>query len=205
MGIAATLQQLTTAIGLGAVVFTATNIDDVFVLLVLFSSPSFRPAQIVIGQLVGMAALIGLSIAGALLARALAPGYVGLLGLVPLALGVLQVLRSGSEPDDTSAPAARRGILGSFVVAAITVANGGDNIGVYVPMFATANRLQLTAYTVTMLALTAGLSWLAHAVIQHPRWGAPIRRAANTVTPFVLIALGLYILIESRAYAVFGS
>jgi cadmium resistance protein CadD (predicted permease) len=206
MGIGATLEQLATAIGVASVVFTATNIDDVFILLALFSNPSFRASQIVAGQLSGMAALIALSIVGALLARAIAPGYVvGLLGLVPLALGVIQVFRRDQPVDDSASPAARSSMLRILAVAAITVANGGDNVGVYIPMFATANRIQLTAYAMTMLALTAGLSWLAHALIQHPRLGAPIHRFAATGTPFILIALGLYILIESRAYEILGS
>jgi cadmium resistance protein CadD (predicted permease) len=95
--------------------------------------------------------------------------------------------------------------LRMLAVTAITVANGSDNIGVYVPVFATSGRVHVAIYAVTMLVATAGLCWVAHALIQHPRLGAPIRRYAGTITPFVLIGLGVYILIESRAFAVLVS
>jgi len=89
-----------------------------------------------------------------------------------------------------------------LAVTLVTVANGGDNLGVYIPMFATAERAELTVYAVTMIGMTGVWCWLAHALIHNPRLGPPIRRYAEPLTPFVLIALGLYILIDSRAYAV---
>lgn len=187
-------------VGLGALLFAGTNIDDVFILLALFSNRSFRALEILAGTLLGMAGLIALSIAGALLAIAIAPGYVGLLGLVPLGLGILQLMRRGDDDDDETGPAAQGGILRAFAVGTITIANGGDNLGVYIPMFATADRLTLAIYAATMLALTAGLCWFAHTLVNHPRWSDPLRRYAGPLTPFILIALGLYILIESRAY-----
>jgi cadmium resistance protein CadD (predicted permease) len=199
------LEQLATAFGLALLLFVATNIDDVFILLALFSDPSFRPAEVVAGQLLGMAVLLALSVAGALLAVVIAPGYVGLLGIVPLAFGILQLIRKHEDVSGMPAPAAARSALRVLAVSAITIANGADNIGVYIPMFATANRLQLAVYAVTMLASTAALCWLAHALIHHPRLGAPIRRFAESATPFILIALGVYILLESRAYTIFSS
>jgi cadmium resistance protein CadD (predicted permease) len=56
-----------------------------------------------------------------------------------------------------------------------------------------------------MLAATAGLCWVAYALIQHPRLGPPLQRFAGPITPFVLIGLGIYILLESRAFAVLAS
>lgn len=197
-----TLEQVAAAIGLAAVLFIATNIDDIFILLALFANPSFRPAQVITGQMLGMALVIALSVAGALLALVIAPAYVGLLGLVPLALGIVRLVRKDKAGDDTETPAATSGALRVLAVTAITVANGADNIGVYVPMFATAGRVHVAIYAATMLALTAGLCGIAHALIQHPKLGPPIRRFARPVTPFVLIALGIYILVESHAFAI---
>jgi cadmium resistance protein CadD (predicted permease) len=197
-----TLEQIAAAIGLAAVLFVATNIDDIFILLALFSNPSFRPAQVIAGQMVGMALVIALSVAGALLALVIAPAYVGLLGLVPLALGIVKLVRKDTADDDNTTPEATSGALRILAVTAITVANGADNIGVYVPMFATAGRIHVAIYALTMLTLTAVLCWVAHALIQHPKLGPPIRRFARPVTPFVLIALGIYILVESHAFAI---
>lgn len=194
------LEQNARAVGLGVLLFAGTNIDDVFILLALFSSPSFQTLEIALGTLFGMAVLIGLSIAGALLAIAIAPGFVGLLGLVPLGLGVFHFVRRDSDDDGEAQTAARSGWLRTLAVSLVTIANGGDNLGVYIPMFVTADRGTLAIYVATMLALTGALCWFAYALVNHPRWGDPIRRYAGPVTPFIWIALGLYILIESRAY-----
>jgi cadmium resistance protein CadD (predicted permease) len=199
------LGQVAAAIALAVLLFLGTNIDDVFVLLALFSNPSFRPGQVIAGQMVGMALVIALSIAGALLALVIAPQYVGLLGLVPLALGILHLVRKRDDADPTEAAASMSSGVRVLAVTAMTVANGGDNIGIYIPVFATAGRLHVAIYAATMLALTAGLCWFAYGLIRHPRLGAPIRRFAEPAMPFILIALGAYILIESRAYAIFTS
>jgi len=200
-----TVEQLAAAIGIAAALFVATNIDDIFILLALFSNPSFRPVHVVTGQMIGMALVIALSIAGALLALVVAPQYVGLLGLVPLSLGIVKLVRKDKDEDETATPDAASGALRVLAVTAITVANGSDNIGVYVPVFATSGRVNVTIYAVTMLVSTAGLCWVAYALIRHPRLGPPIRRFAGPITPFVLIGLGIYILIESRAFQVLGS
>jgi len=194
------LDQFARAVGLGVLLFAGTNIDDVFILLALFSSESFRTLEIVLGTVFGMAVLLGLSIAGALLAIAVAPRFVGLLGLVPLGLGIFHLLRRSHDDDDDAGAAAHSGLLRTFAVGMVTIANGGDNLGVYIPMFVTADPGTLAIYIATMLALTGALCWFAYALVNHPRWGDPIRRYAAPVTPFILIALGAYILIESRAY-----
>ncbi len=194
------LEQIARAVGLGVLLFAGTNIDDVFILLALLSSRSFRTLEIILGTVFGMVVLLGLSIAGALLAIAIAPGYVGLLGLVPLGLGIFHLLRRGDAEDDVAGAAAHSGVLRTFAVGMVTVANGGDNLGVYIPMFVTADRGTLAIYLATMLAMTGSLCWFAYALVNHPRWGEPILRYAGPVTPFILIALGAYILIESRAY-----
>jgi cadmium resistance protein CadD (predicted permease) len=44
-------------IGIGAAAFAATNIDDIVVLMVFFSSSNFHARNIVIGQYLGLAHL----------------------------------------------------------------------------------------------------------------------------------------------------
>ena len=114
--------------------FAVTNVDDIFVLVGFFSDRRFRPRQVVVGQYLGMAVLVGASVLAALVSLVLAPPYVGLLGLIPLALGLKKLfdLRKPIDaaqdeiPDRTGASG-----LGKInAVAAVTIANGGDNLGV---------------------------------------------------------------------------
>jgi len=75
-----------------AVVFAGTNIDDLIVLTVLFLSARAngrpRPWQIWVGQHTGIGVLIAASAVAALGLTVIPDTWVGLLGLVPLALGM---------------------------------------------------------------------------------------------------------------------
>lgn len=206
------MHDLLPLLGLAMLVFASTNIDDLFILLAFFADPRRPPAATVAGQMAGIAALYAASVAASRLALALPAAYVGLLGLVPLALGIKQLVelrRPGDDGDDAAgeiAAAARSGGHGSWAlsVAAVTVANGGDNLGVYVPLFATLDGIGLAATGLVFMAMTALWCLAAARLTAHPQWGGPIRRYAPRLTPFVLIGLGLLILHESGTFALLG-
>jgi cadmium resistance protein CadD (predicted permease) len=194
------------ALGLGVVLFVSTNLDDIFVLLALFAGGSFRPAQVVLGQLTGIGALFALSAAGAALSLVAPRPYLGLLGFAPLALGLLGLargLRGEPEEEEEEAPAPRRS-AGILAVALVTIANGGDNLGVYIPVFATRRLFELLIFAVVFAVMTGLWCAAGYYLVHHPRLGAPIRRYARPLTPLVLIGLGLYILIEAGSYALLG-
>src|SRR5215831_17433807 len=144
---------------LGASLFAATNIDDVFVLLGFFSDPRFRAPQVVTGQYLGMITLIGVSLIAALVSLVLPPQYVGLLGLVPLGIGLKKLydLRKADRCEAAEVPhrARKSGFANTLAVAAVTIANGGDNISVYAPLFATRSRSATTLIAATFLVMTA--------------------------------------------------
>ena len=200
------MDTLWTTLGLSVALFVSTNIDDIFVLLALYSEPRVHPGSVVAGQLIGMLALVLGTIAIAALALAFAPAYVGLLGLFPLAIGIVQLVRRGGADDD-DAPAVTRTNLAAqtLAVTLITVANGGDNLAVYVPAFATRSALDQWVLGGSFLVLTGVWCGLGYYLVSHPRLGGPIRRFAAPAAPWVLIALGVFILIESKAHRVFVS
>lgn len=187
-------------LGLGLLLFTSTNIDDIFVLIGFFSDPRYRPRDIVIGQYSGIACLFGASILASLVSLVIPPAWLGLLGLAPIALGLLKLREWNERTSLEEAEAhprhqARR--LRFMEVAAVTMANGGDNLGVYTPLFATRGPVEIALIAgvfVVMIALWCGLAyWL----VNHPSLGAPIRRYGHRLVPFVLIGLGLMILHEA--------
>ncbi len=80
--------QLVAALGVGVVVFASTNVDDILLLAAFFSDPTFTRRQIIAGQFLGIAALLAASAVCASLAVAVPPGWIELLGVAPLALGL---------------------------------------------------------------------------------------------------------------------
>jgi cadmium resistance protein CadD (predicted permease) len=197
------MPQLIAAVVVALVVFVTTNVDDLFVLLTLFGDPTFRPRDVVAGQLLAMSSLVALSLIGALLAIVVAPAYVGLLGLAPLGIGIVALFRQRDAADDDASPQLNprdNGVARVASVTLVTLANGGDNLAVYIPLFASRSRVEQAIMASVFLVMTAAWCWAAQSLINHPRLGAPIRRYARPASPYVLIALGLYILIDSRSY-----
>ncbi len=189
-------------LAVSAIAFASTNVDDIFVLLGFFADPAFRTRQVVIGQYLGIGTLVAVSLVCALIARVIPPAYIGLLGLLPIGIGVKKLweARRGTEDDaEESHPAA--GAHKILAVAAVTIANGGDNIGVYVPMLAT-RPLDERLVILAVFAVMTGLWCLvAHSLVNHRALGAPIRRYGHLLLPWVLIGVGLSILLENNTLA----
>src|SRR5262249_11110447 len=82
------LSSAATYLVLGVVLFAATNVDDIFVLLGFFAHPQFRPGRVVAGQYIGIGTLVSVSVAASAISLVIPPPYVGLLGLAPIAIGI---------------------------------------------------------------------------------------------------------------------
>lgn len=182
-------------------VYALTNIDDLLLLAVFFADPAVRIGAVVAGRYLGLLLLLGVSVAAALLALAISPQWVALIGIVPLLLGLrllLALRRSNDEGDseEGAAPsvAARHGFwVQAVTVAGVTVANGGDNLGVYIPLFA-AEPAAIAIYIAIFSVMTLLWCALGYALVNNPLLGHRVRRYGHVLLPVVLIGLGLYVL-----------
>lgn len=188
-------------LGIAIVLFASTNVDDIFVLLGFFADRKFHPRQIVIGQYLGISVLCGVSVLASLISLVIPAAYIGLLGLVPIILGLKKLwtlwqgFEAESDPEDHDKASIGHGNIAA--VAAVTIANGGDNIGIYTPLFATRTSDEITIIAIVFVVMTALWLGAAHFLVNHPTIGAPIRRYGHRVVPFVLVALGILILHEA--------
>jgi cadmium resistance protein CadD (predicted permease) len=184
-------------VAIGAVVFASTNVDDIFVLLGFFSDPRFRVRQVVLGQYLGIGALIAASVVLALASFVIPRAYIGLLGFAPLTIGIWKVVAREAASAEQPPASARANVL---AVTAVTLANGADNLAAYTPLFAT-RRLWEVGLLSTVFLVIAGL-WcgVAHRLTRHPSVGQPIRKYGRILLPWVLMALGLYILVGSGTF-----
>ena len=99
------------------------------------------------------------------------------------------------EAASTKALAATTGSFGNVAsVALVTVANGGDNIGVYTPSFAVHSRGQVAIIALVFVVMTGLLCMLAHRMVSLPRLGTLLRRYGHVFAPLVLIGLGILII-----------
>jgi cadmium resistance protein CadD (predicted permease) len=195
------MESLLATIGIAVVLFVSTNVDDVFVLVGFFADKSYRTRDTVLGQYVGITALFSVSVVASLLSLVIPRSYVGVLGVVPILTGAKKLLelyhqRGGTEESfERQSDADKKGRL--MTVALVMMANGGDNIGIYTPAFAIRSTQAIITIAVVFVVMAALWCFVAHAIVNHPKLGSPIRRYAHRVTPFVFIGLGVAILYEA--------
>jgi cadmium resistance protein CadD (predicted permease) len=80
-------------LGIGLSAFVATNIDDIFVLMLFFSNPNYHKVQVVIGQYLGIGLLVVIGALGSLLTLVIPQYIIGLLGLVPISIGIVRLIK----------------------------------------------------------------------------------------------------------------
>jgi cadmium resistance protein CadD (predicted permease) len=169
--------------------FAATNIDDI-VLLTFFFARRVPTRNIVAGQYLGFLAIILLSCVGLLLTLAIPHQWTRALGLIPLGLGLKQLVLLFRPHGSEGTPTDRRSLIS---IALVTLSNGADNVGVYIPFFSVNRRylwLILTSYAFLVAVWCTIGRWLGN----HPMILSAVNRAGHLLVPIVFIGLGVYIL-----------
>jgi cadmium resistance protein CadD (predicted permease) len=189
------LETLLVGVGL----YASTNIDDIFLTMAFFADRRLSRSAIVAGKFVGIFGLALASWAAAAFSLVISPEWIALLGFVPLGLGIhgIWASRKASAEDDgegdgiDKAPSAMLAQIGS--VAGVTAANGGDNLGVYVPVFAKDFSV-VPIYLAVFAVMTVVWCVVGRALVTHRLVAGTMQRLARVLLPYVLILLGLWIL-----------
>ena len=198
--------SLLTAIPTGITAFCATNLDDILILLLFFTQVSthLRRRQIVTGQYLGFTALVLASLPGFFGGLLLPRPWIGLLGLIPIFIGISRFFNPEEEEETSDfSPHHSQPIGGllsaqTYGVAAITFANGGDNIGIYMPLFASSSWQNLAVILGEFFLLVGVWCYTAYQLTKIQVIAENLTRYGNIIVPFVLIGLGILILIDSH-------
>ena len=188
---------LPAVLGLAAGAFVGTNIDNAAVTVAMVAAaPAERAKRIALGQLIGFVLLVIGSIGMAALLYDIPTRVIGLLGLVPLALGLrgLFLLRHEEGRSRVS-----RRAIGSGLVAAtvITIGAGGDNLAVYIPLFRVAG---FAGTAETLLVFALGEVLLTLFVLRaggHPRVRHAVTAIGVFAAPLLYCAIGILVLAEA--------
>ena len=156
--------------------FASTNVDNAFLLLAFFADRTVDAMNVVIGQYIGMIIpTVTAAVLALLAASSLPSSYVGLMGLLPILIGAQQLWRMWSRRDDkgtvTKPSTGPRAFAPVFSVASVTIANGGDNIAVFVPLFARSSAPRILLICFVFGALVAVWCILARWLTKHRSLG----------------------------------
>jgi cadmium resistance protein CadD (predicted permease) len=188
---------------LAVTAFVATDIDDFVLLAALFGSRTLKSKNIVIGQLVGIGTLVLVSSVAALAALSIPPGWANLLGVLPLALGIRGAITwfRPAEKETAETPMVLPSVFGRseiVSVACLTVASGGDNLAIYIPLFSSSPAV-IPLYAAVFALMTVLWCALGRLLVSYRRAAGWIERYSQVLVPVVLFGLGLHIL--SGAFA----
>lgn len=188
------------------VLFAVTNIDHLMLLTLWFVHGHQRPGttlRICAGQYLGFSAILAATVILNLISGFVIPeAQLHLLGLIPLILGVKagigEILERRESNDSRDTQSAESKLEGKPVsvgaVALVTIANGGDEIGVYLPVFALSAWWQVAIFCAVFLVLAGALLALAWFITGRLGLAEVLERFEAVLFPSVLILLGVLIL-----------
>lgn len=200
------VQTIISAIG----VYTSTSIDYLIVLIILFAqlSQNKQKWHIYAGQYLGTGLLVGVSLVAAYVVKFVPEAWiVGLLGLIPIYLGIrFAIVGEGEEEEEEETIEKLEQSKANhlfWTVTLLTIASGGDNLGIYIPYFASLDWAQTL---VALLVFAIGViifCELSRVLSSIPLISETIEKYTRIIVPLVFIPLGLYIMYESGTIETF--
>src|SRR5690625_5003265 len=189
-----------------AAVYLATGIDYIVILILLFSQiKKGQIKHIWIGQYIGTAIIIGVSLLVALGVANLVPQQwmIGLLGLLPLYLGI-KIWIKGEEDEDED------NILSLFssgrfnqlciTVTFIVLASSADDFAIYISYFTTLNMMEIIIAVIVFMIMVGVLCLISYRLASLNFVSDKIEKYERWIVPIVFIGLGIYILFENGTF-----
>ncbi|RJU24142.1 cadmium transporter [Streptococcus sp. AM43-2AT] len=195
------IQNIVTSI----ILYSGTAVDLLIILMLFFAKRKSRKdiINIYLGQFLGSVSLIFLSLLFAFVLNYIpSKEILGLLGLIPIFLGLKVLLLGDSDGEAIAKDGLRKDNKNLiFLVAMITFAScGADNIGVFVPYFTTLNLANLIVTLLSFLVMIYLLVFSAQKLAQVPSVGETLEKYSRWFIAVVYLGLGMYILIENNSF-----
>lgn len=199
-------QTIISAIG----VYISTSIDYLIILFILLAqlSQNKQKWHIYAGQYLGTGLLVGASLVAAYVVNFVPEEWmVGLLGLIPIYLGIRFAIvgEDAEEEEEEIIERLEQSKANQlfWTVTLLTIASGGDNLGIYIPYFASLDWSQTL---VALLVLVIGIiifCEISRVLSSIPLLFETIEKYERIIVPLVFILLGLYIMYENGTIETF--
>ena len=186
--------------------FAVTNLDDIVILSLFFAQGAGEHGsarRVVAGQYLAFAAILAVAIGIAFGASFLPVQAIPYLGLIPIIIGLRdawKLWKNRQRGDEGGQAETTQGGPTVRKVATTTFGNGGDNIGVYVPVFDTVGTRGTVVYAAVFLVLVGVWCVAGRFFATRPVIAGALSRWGHILLPVVLITIGLIILIQGGAF-----
>ena len=218
------MDWLIATIKIGLATAVATTFDDNIYLTAFFSevNRTFRPQHVVVGEILGFTVLMMISLVGFIMGLVIPSTWTGLLGILPILIGLKNLidLNKDDSAEDKSAnlkinskyrgfDSRKRSLWDvirdpqTYRVSSVTIANGSNNLGIYIPLFATSSIQSLSVIIPVCYFVVGCWLSLSYTLTHLPGIALVLSRYASKFFPFVLMWLGFRILMDSESYRLF--
>lgn len=191
----------------GVVSFISSDLDDIVVLTLLFTQEEkYKKYQIVLGQILGIGSLVVFSLLIDYGLSFLTTGLLKWLGVLPICLGIKYWFDYyfRSKTDNSYLPKSikynRFAVIKILSICLLTISNGADNIGIYVPLFSQYNQAETVLTIVVYAMMTLLWCFTGYKLANLPVLKEKIEEYRKWVIPLFFIVLGIYILIKNNAF-----
>ncbi|SEK56370.1 cadmium resistance transporter (or sequestration) family protein [Carnobacterium iners] len=190
-------------------VYISTSIDYLFILLIIFSQSHTKKGlrQIYLEQYLGTGLLVAVSLFAAYVLNFIPQDWViGLLGLIPIYLGIRVAVigEEEGEEEEVVGKIESRGTNRLFwTVALITIASGGDNLGIYIPYFASLTVSEIVIVLGVFTISVAVLCYIGYKFAKILFISEALEKHERIIVPIIFIGLGLFILEENNTIQTF--
>jgi cadmium resistance protein CadD (predicted permease) len=193
------LDSILVLAGITLLSFVGTNLDNLLLLVGFAARPGQRFAAIRLGALLSGAVLLTLCLGSALAADLVPTHWIGFLGVVPIGLGLRELHRlAATRPEGPLVANATTRPLSGLGIASVMLANSADSLAALLPLFAETETGSLPVLVAVVLATTLLGCELARRLATSRRMGALLRRVGPVLVPIALIAVGVYVLLDTR-------
>ena len=182
--------------------FIATNLDNLVLLVALYSRFKQHSGLVAFGYITGMIIIGAISVAVGEVGDYIPVTYLGYLGVIPIMLGITALIHvaRGTQSGASSSIATSTSSRAIFVTVVLTqLSNSADSIITFSALF--ADSLDATDYLIapTFLAMSGIFAWLAYYSQNHRSISRVLNRYGHYLTPFILILVGFYILANTAS------
>lgn len=191
-------------------VFISTSIDYLLILTIIFVQTRTRNGilHVAAGQYLGTALLVIVSLLIAFMLHFIPEEWIiGLLGLIPIFLGIRVATKKEGDEEENEAEEVNEKLEAAkanrlfWTITLITIASGGDNLGIYIPYFASLRTFDIISALIVFGIATAILCYLGYKLSTIRLISETLEKYERVIVPVVYFALGLYIMLESGTFA----
>ncbi|MDH4021225.1 MAG: cadmium resistance transporter [Xanthomonadales bacterium] len=201
------MNEILIVVGVTASAFIGTNMDNFLLLVTMYSRYFRHPGTVAAGYFTGMVLIAAITIAIGKLGDFIPVKYLGLLGIIPMMMGVIAFWKlfrrpQADELDGTFAGNSGLAIFSALVT--IQLSNGTDTIITFSTLYADSSNPTDFIVAPAFFAMVGVFAWAAYYSVRHPGIGRFLARYGKYVTPFILILVGFYIFTDTASDLVPG-